>query len=159
MATKLRVCVRCRSATNLQRLGPVSGEVKGLLVTVHGLPVLTCSNGHRQFIHREFPLQLLERLVDKDEVELPAGEEKGMLFKHFYCKACDAELLPKPDHRHTFTIDVSFPDIDSFRIDLTMPVYKCSGCGKEQLHSLKEVQSRTPAALVHVFQASEIGHD
>ena len=34
--------------------------------------------------------------------------------------------------------------------------YHCTGCGKEQLHSLAELRKLTPAALVHAFQAAGI---
>jgi hypothetical protein len=37
-----------------------------------------------------------------------------------------------------------------------MPVYKCSACGKEQMHSLKEVRKLTPAAMAHAFEDANI---
>ncbi len=48
------------------------------------------------------------------------------------------------------------PEIDPIGVDLTMPVYRCSACGKEQLHSLKEIRKLTPEALAHAFQAADI---
>lgn len=159
MATNLRACSRCRAATQLEHLNSISGETKVLTVTVTGMPVLVCAKGHRQFLDTTFPVRLLETMVDKNEVELPAGEQKGRLFKHFYCGQCHSELQPKPEHRHTFTVDVSLPDIDAFKVDLTMAVYRCGSCGKEQLHSLREMQTNTPLALGYAFQRGEILHD
>lgn len=149
-------CRRCRNATRISIIQAAEGEVDPLKLTVRKFPIATCTEGHRQFVRAEFPAQLVDHLTRKDEPELPAGEEKGLLRKHYLCESCGAELEPKPDHKHTFSIDVALPELDPVRVELTMPVYKCSNCGKEQLHSLKEVQKLTPAALAHAFQAADV---
>lgn len=133
-----------------------AGEAKPLAMAIRGMQVLACPKGHRQFVQREFPRLLLEHLLEEDEAKLPAGEEHGLLFKHFNCSGCGAELAPKPDHRHTFTLDVSLPDLAPFKVDLTMPVYRCPGCQKEQIHSLREIRKYTPEALAHAFQTADI---
>jgi hypothetical protein len=123
---------------------------------LHGLPVLTCKSGHKQFVRASFALDLLNHLVEQDEPQLPASDAKGLMFKHYHCQGCGQELQAKPDHRHTFTIDVALPESRAFQVDLTSPVYKCGRCGKEQLHSLKEVRKLTPEALVHAFKEAGI---
>jgi len=45
---------------------------------------------------------------------------------------------------------------EPFDVELTMPVHRCPSCGHEQVHSLKEVRSRTPAALAHAFKGAAI---
>jgi len=153
------LCNQCRQPTSFEVLGPVSGDEKQLTVTLRGMPVLVCPNGHRQFAHGKFAMQLLMHLTEEDEPNLPTGNEKGvLLFKHFLCADCGSELQPKEDHRHTFSIDVALADQPKFDIDLTMPVYRCSRCAKEQLHSLKEIRARTPGALVSAFRAAGIAH-
>ena len=157
MTDTYRSCTTCRAATSPLRLEPIAGAEKALAVTVRGLTVLACANGHKQFIDAEFPLRLKNHLVKEDEAKLPAGDEKGVLmFKHFSCHDCGRELEPKPDHRHTFTVTPGLPDQPQLEVDLTMAVYHCTGCGKEQLHSLAELRKLTPAALVHAFQAAGI---
>ncbi len=156
MSDTHRSCRTCHSETQPKPLDPIAGEEKALKVTVHGLTVLTCANGHQQFTRAELPLELLNHLVEEAEPTLPAGEETGLLFKHFLCQSCGQELQPKPDHRHSFSFAPSVPDQPGLRIDLTMPVYRCSACDKEQLHSLKEVRKLTPAALAHAFQTAGI---
>lgn len=157
MADTYRACRTCHTATALRQLEPTTGGEKGLAVTVHGLNVLVCPNGHQQFLDAEFPLRLLNHLLEEDEAKLPAGDERGVLmFKHFYCQACGRELEAKPDHRHSFNIDPGLPDQADLRIDLTMAVYHCTGCGKQQLHSLAELRKLTPTALVHAFRAAGI---
>lgn len=156
MPDTYRSCRTCHTATTLRRLDPATGDEKALSVTVQGLNVLVCSNGPKQFLDAEFPLRLLNRL-EEDEAKLPAGEEKGVLvFKHFFCRDCGRELEPKPDHRHSFDIKPALPDQPDLRIDLTAAVYHCTGCGKEQLHSLAELRKLTPTALVRAFQAAGV---
>jgi hypothetical protein len=157
MATKPRACSQCRRETTLTGLEPVSGAEKTLTVKLHGLPVLVCPSGHRQFAHPEFPIWLLEQIVEKDVPKLPAGEGKGMLFKKYHC-SCGAELPSRPDQQRTFPVEVSLRDLAPFRVELTVPVYKCAACGKAQAHSLKELQERAPAALAHAFQEAKIAH-
>lgn len=156
MTETCRSCRTCHQPTKPLMLDAVAGEEKALGVTVRTLPVLECTNGHRQFVHADFALQLLDHLMQEDEPQLPAGEEKGLLFKHFFCNDCGQELLPKPDHRHTFSMTPALEAQPDLTVDLTIAVYRCGGCGKEQLHSLKELRKLTPAALAHAFQAAGI---
>jgi hypothetical protein len=133
-----------------------AGESEPVAVRLHDLPVLTCSAGHRQFVKPEFARKLMEHLMGEDESRLPAGEEKGLLFKHFYCSGCGAELGKQSDHRGTFSFDVALADYAPFRVEVSAPVYRCAQCSREQVHSLKEVRSHTPEALAHAFQAAGI---
>ena len=151
-----RYCPICKAEAEAAMVGKASGEESPLAVTVRGLPVLQCPQGHRQFPHADFPLLLLDHLLEQDEPQLPASEAKGLLFKHYHCSACGAELDAGTDQKHTFKVEVALPGLPPFEVDLTMPVHRCSRCGQEQLHSLKELRSRTPAALAHAFKAAEI---
>ena len=114
---------------------------------------------HTHFVSADFARQLLEHLVKEDEKQLPAAEKKGLIFKHFHCASCDQELLPKPDHRHVFEVELVLPDVAPFIVQLSMPVYKCAGCGMEQLHSLNEIQSHTPGALTKAFEEASIARE
>lgn len=156
MTEDYRACSNCRGATRPERLESISGAQGELSVTLRGLTVLTCEHGHRQFVRAGFALELLNHLVEEDEPQLPAGEIKGVLFKHYCCEACGKALEAKPDHRHTFTIEVPLPGISPITIELSSPVYRCSACNREQLHSLKEVRKLTPEALVHAFKSAQI---
>lgn len=153
MAT--RICARCRAEMNPAVLESAAGEAAPLTVRLCGMPVLSCSAGHRRFVRPQFALELAEHLIAEDEARIPAGEEKGLLFKHFYC-SCGAELGKDADHRETYGFDVALADAEPFRVELTAPVYRCPKCSREQLHSLKEVRSRTPAALAEAFRAAGI---
>jgi hypothetical protein len=151
-----RKCPVCKADVRPATLPQINGEEGRLAVTVHRMPVLQCAKGHRLFAHPDFPLLLLDRLVEGDEKKLPASDAKGMLIKHHHCAACGERLIEPDDRRRTFHLDVELPDTAPFDVELTMPVHRCSRCGHEQVHSLKEVRSRTPAALAHAFKSAEI---
>lgn len=151
-----RTCDRCRGDTRVEFTESVQGESDELCITLKNLPLLTCSQGHHQFLRPSFGAELLTHLLQEDEPALAAGEEKGFFRKKYLCEDCHAELEPKPDHRHTFSIEVAIEDTERLGVDLTMPVYHCSSCGKEQLHSQKEILKLTPPALAHAFEAADI---
>lgn len=151
-----RACVRCHGSTALAVLESAAGEAEPIALTLQRMPILTCSRGHRQFLHPEFPRRLVEHLIDEDEAKLAAGEEQGLLRKHYHCCACGVQLQARAERRETFAFEVSLGEGEPFRVVLTAPVYRCPACSKEQVHSLKEVRKRTPAALTHAFQAAEI---
>ena len=153
---KTRPCTRCRGSTEPTVLESAAGEADSVAVRIEGMPVLACERGHRQFVDPEFPRWLVEHVMHEDEARLPAGEEKGFLFKNYHCRECGAKLGAEPDHRETFAFDVALRDLGPFRVELTAPVYRCPSCSREQLHSLKELRSRTPAALAQVFRAADI---
>jgi DNA-directed RNA polymerase subunit RPC12/RpoP len=149
-------CNRCRAETEITIVNFADGEADPLRIRLKEFPLRTCPEGHRQFLRPDFAAELLQHLTEEDEPQLPAGEEKGLIMKKYLCESCGQSLEPKPDHRHTFSIEVELSDLDPFGVDLSMPVYKCSACGKEQLHSLKEVRKLTPAAMAHAFEAADI---
>lgn len=154
MAT--RACTRCRAETAPAVLESAAGESQPVAVALRDMPVLACPSGHRQFVEPQFARKLVEHLLHEDEAKLPAGEEKGLLFKHYHCRECGAELAKQSDHRETFPFDIALPDYQAFRVELTAPVYRCPKCSREQLHSLKEVRSHTPEALAEAFRAAQI---
>jgi hypothetical protein len=151
-----RPCVRCRGTTRPAVLQHAAGEAAPLALMLQGMPILACEKGHRQFVHAEFPRWLAEHLIDEDEARLPAGEEQGLLLKHFRCGGCGSELQKQSERRETFPIEMALADLAPFRVELSAPVYRCPGCSREQLHSLKEVRKRTPAALAQAFQAADL---
>lgn len=151
-----RQCPICKAVLVARTLPEITGHEGTLGVKVHRLPVLECPAGHRQFAHPDFPLLLLDRLVEQDEPRLPTSTAKGVLFKQHHCSSCGEKLTDSADEPHTFRVDVTLPQLAPFDVELTVPVHRCRHCGREQLHSLKEVRSRTPAALAHAFKGAAI---
>ncbi len=149
-------CNQCHAETEITIVNFADGDADPLRIRLKEFSLRACPEGHRQFVRPDFAVELLQHLTEEDEPELPAGEEKGLIMKKYLCESCSEALEPKLVHRHTFSIEVRLEDLDPFGVDLTMPVYKCSACGKEQLHSLKEVRRLTPAAMAHAFEAADI---
>ncbi len=156
MGAQNRPCPSCRGDTTLEKVQEATGREDPLAVTLRGLPVLRCGEGHVHFTAVDFPLKLLEHLVKEDEKELPHAQKKGIIFKHFHCEDCNEELQAKPDHRHVFEVEMKMPDVAPFIVDLSMPVYKCGGCGKQQIHNLDELKEHTPGALARAFEAAGV---
>ena len=156
MTTPSRRCPICKSDTAPARVVSTSGADAPLEVTVRGMPVLECAQGHRLFALADFPLLLLDHLLEQDEPRLPVSQAKGMVFKHYNCSSCGGELVANDDRSHTFHVDVELAELPRFGVDLTLPVSHCSRCGRDQLHSLKELKTHTPAALAHAFKAAQL---
>jgi predicted RNA-binding Zn-ribbon protein involved in translation (DUF1610 family) len=159
MTTKPRRCPVCRGEASATTLDAISGEEGSLALTVRKMPVLQCAQGHKMFVHSDFPLLLLDHLLEQDEPQLPASEAKGLVFKHFHCSACGAELAGEAADKRTFHVAVELLEQPPFDVDLTLPVHRCPKCGHEQMHTLKETRNRTPAALAHAFKSAQIAHD
>ncbi len=153
---KTKACNLCHSATRRRFIDFADGEAEPLRIRLKGLPLLVCEQGHRQFMRPQFAAELLRHLTEVDEPGLPAGQETGLFRRHYLCQNCDSELEIKPDHRQIFSIDIELENIDSFTVDLSMPVYRCSACAEEQLHSLREIRKLTAKALADAFLEVDI---
>lgn len=148
-------CPLCKAVVEPDVLNEINGEEGRLGLRVYRMPFLRCSNGHRLFSHPDFPLLLLDWLVQSG-TKLPISASKGMLIKKHHCAEC-GELLSEPDdQRQSFRLAVDLPETVPFEIELTMPVHRCPKCGKEQVHSLKEVRKDAPAALAHAFKSAQM---
>ena len=122
------------------------------------MPAARCiKGGHASPVDGDFMLWLIHELKDREGV-LPAGEEKGaLLFKKYLC-ACGKELAAKPQRRQSFPMDLSYEGYPAFKAELEMPLYKCSGCGKEQLRSVKEAPKHTAQAVAALNDAAKFPH-
>lgn len=151
-----KTCGVCSAPVQLAKIDK-SGEFSPLKVSVQGMPAAKCTHGHAAPVEQEFMLWLIHELKDKEEA-LPAGSEKGMLiFKKYTC-ACGAELAPNSERRRAFPLDMAYEGYPAFKAELEMPVYKCTGCGKEQLRSLHAIRSHTSQAVVRLHDAAGFPH-
>ena len=137
-------------------LEPLSAEDKPLALRVTGMPAAKCPKGHAAPYDRNFMLWLIHELKAR-AAALPGGEEKGMLLKKYLC-ACGSELAGKPEKRQAFPFDMAYEGAPAFKAEIDMPVYKCTGCGKEQLRSGKEVQKHAAQAIASLNDAAGFPH-
>jgi DNA-directed RNA polymerase subunit RPC12/RpoP len=140
----------------MKTLDRVSAEDAPLKLTVTGMPAAKCAKGHAAPIDRDFMLWLIQELKIRGG-SLAAGEAKGMVFKKYTC-ACGKELESKSEKRQSFPLDLAYQGAPAFKAELDMPVYKCTGCGKEQLRSTKELQGHTAQAIAALNDAAGFPH-
>jgi DNA-directed RNA polymerase subunit RPC12/RpoP len=140
----------------MKTLDRVSAEDAPLKLTVTGMPAAKCAKGHAAPIDRDFMLWLIQELKTRGG-SLPAGEAKRMVFKKYTC-ACGKELQSKSEKRQSFPLDLAYQGAPAFKAELDMPVYKCTGCGKEQLRSTKELQGHTAQAIAALNDAAGFPH-
>ncbi|HEU0258984.1 MAG TPA: hypothetical protein VFR57_06155 [Burkholderiales bacterium] len=140
----------------MRTLDRVSAEDAPLKLTVTGMPAAKCAKGHAAPIDRDFMLWLIQELKSRGGA-LAAGEAKGMVFKKYTC-ACGKELESKSEKRQSFPLDLAYQGAPAFKAELDMPVYRCTGCGKEQLRSTKELQGHTAQAIAALNDAAGFPH-
>jgi DNA-directed RNA polymerase subunit RPC12/RpoP len=152
----IKHCPRCSNAVEMKTLERVSAEDAPLKLTVTGMPAAKCAKGHAAPIDRDFMLWLIQELKIRGG-SLAAGEAKGMVFKKYTC-ACGKELESKSEKRQSFPLDLAYQGAPAFKAELDMPVYKCTGCGKEQLRSAKELQGHAAQAIAALNDAAGFPH-
>jgi hypothetical protein len=157
MALKIPRCARCSGTTELTTLTSVSGEDGPLRVTVLGMPVFACAKSHAAPVHADFMLWLIQQIRAR-EAQIAAGKEEGMIFKKHLCGACGKELAPKSERRQAFPSELKYEELAPFKLEIEMPLYKCTGCGKEQIRSTKDLHGHVPAAMVGINDGAGFPH-
>ena len=157
MALKIPHCARCSAACELKTLPSVSGEDGALKVTLLEMPVFACAKNHKAPVHRDFMLWLIQEIRAR-EAQIAAGKEEGMIFKKHLCGACGKELAAKPERRQVFPYELKYEDLKPFKLEIEMPLYKCTACGKEQIRSAKELHDHVPGAIVGVNDGAGFPH-
>jgi hypothetical protein len=157
MAIKLTHCPMCSGARALKALADLSAEHGPLKITLRDLPVLQCPKNHNAPVHSDFMLWLIQEIRARAGA-IAAGKEQGMLFKKHLCGDCGRELAAKPDRRQAFLYDLKFEELAPFGLAVEMPMYKCTGCGKEQIRSTKDLHSHAAGAIVGINDKAGFPH-
>jgi DNA-directed RNA polymerase subunit RPC12/RpoP len=157
MALKIPHCARCSGACELKTLASVSGEDGPLKLTVLEMPVFACVKDHRAPVHRDFMIWLIQEIRAR-EAQIAAGKDEGMIFKTHLCGDCGKELAPKPERRQAFPYQLKYEDLAPFKLQIEMPLYKCTGCGKQQIRSTKNLHGHVPAAMVGINDGAGFPH-
>lgn len=147
----------CSGAFAASKLPVAAGEDGPLKLSVHDMPVLECAKHHRAPLHRDFMLWLIQE-VRARETQVAAGKAQGMLFKKHQCGECGKDLGAKAERRQVFGFDLSYEETAPFRLEIEMPVYKCTGCAKEQIRCVGDLHNHVPAAMVGINDAAGFPH-
>ena len=141
------------SVSVLDKVGGKHGELQ---LSVTGIPAHKCPKGHASPIDEDFMIWLMQELKDKAEA-LPGGEAKGMLFKKYFC-TCGKELPGKSAKRHTFPAEVKYEGKYAIQAGFDLPMFKCEGCGKEQIHSATNARKDVSFAMADVTDEAGFPH-
>ncbi len=157
MALKTPHCASCSGACALNTLPSVSGEDGPLKLTLLDLPVFACAKNHKAPVHRDFMIWLIQEIRAR-EAQITAGREEGMIFKKHLCSSCGKDLASKPERRQAFPYELKYEDLAPFKLQVEMPLYKCTGCGKEQIRSTKDLHGHVPSAMVGINDGAGFPH-
>ncbi len=157
MALKIPRCARCSGACELKALPSVSAEEGPLKLSLLEMPVFACAKDHRAPVHGDFMIWLIQQIRAR-EPEIAAGKEEGMIFKKHLCGACGKALAPKSERRQAYPYELKYEELAPFKIQIEMPLYKCTGCGKEQIRSTKDLHGHVPMAMVGINDSAGFPH-
>jgi hypothetical protein len=151
-----KYCGRCGAPLEMVKISQ-SGESPPLRLSVKDMPAAACAKGHASPVDPDFMIWLIHELKDRESA-LAAGHEKGMLFfKKGFC-ACGAELPASSARSATFSFDLQPESYPAFKAELEIPVYQCTGCGKEQARSHPAIHGLTSQAVMRLHDAAGFPH-
>lgn len=151
------VCRQCSADTQLNQVGRVEGEDNGVRVTLEGLSTVECTSGHTRFPTPDYPLELIQSLMKKDNlVTVPFAVEKGLFRKRRYCPECDKELSGESTSTATSSANLALPNQAPVDVELAVPVYRCPGCSKEATLPEKDVARDIMQAVANAFRSADI---
>ena len=157
MALKIPRCSKCGDPNELKTLPSVTGLDGPLQLTALEMPVFACAKKHKVPVHREFMLWLISEIRAR-EAQIAAGKEEGMIFKKYLCGECGKELAAKSERRQVFPYELKYAELAPFKIQLEMPLYKCTGCGKEQVRSTKQLHDHVAQSAMAINDAAGFPH-
>jgi hypothetical protein len=160
MTSTSKPCKACGSETKVTTLGSFRGEEGTVAVMVNGMPALVCANGHKRFLYPEFVTRLMDFVAEPEKVApQPPAVKRGLFKKHFHCSGCDAELPATPAKKSERELDANFKNAAPFKVVIQVALYKCDGCGREQVLSNEDVATSAFKAVAHGFRAADVHPD
>jgi len=153
-------CKACGGEMKIATLGSFRGEEGPVAVIVNGMPALVCANDHKRFLYPEFVTRLMDLASDPEKVApQPPAVKRGLLKKHYHCSGCGAELPAVPTGKSERGLDASFKNAAPFKVVVQVALYRCTGCGREQVLSNEEVAGSAFKAVAHGFRAVDVHPD
>ena len=64
----------------------------------------------------------------------------------------------KPGRQQAFSYELKYEELAPFKLQIDMPFFKCSGCGKEQVRSAKDLHGHVAQAVVGINDAAGFPH-
>jgi transposase len=152
-----KVCRQCSADVSLLQLDHIEGEEGGIHVTVEGLPALNCVNGHRRFTTPEFPLELIQRLLDSEALEgITPAVRKGLFRKRLHCPECGAELSDVAESSIRNRASIEIPDGPAVTVALHVPLHRCSDCSMQASQPKSGLDRNIMQAMANAFRSADI---
>lgn len=128
-----------------------------MVVIVSGMPAVVCAKDHKRFLYPKFAGLLKDFVTDAEKIApQPPAVRRGLFSKRYHCDECGAELPAVPTKKAEQALDAIFKDALPFKIIVETALYKCEGCGREQVLSNDEIAESASRAIAHALRAAEI---
>ncbi|HRP35407.1 MAG TPA: hypothetical protein PLI48_05915 [Gammaproteobacteria bacterium] len=151
------VCRQCNADIQPHKLGRVEGEDGEIRITIDGLPMVECTNGHKRFPSADFPLKFIETMLKSDDlVVAEPAVEKGLFRKHAHCPGCGQQLPEQSGGASAQRVRVDMPQLDPVGVELAVPLFACPGCRKEATLPKNGVQRGVMQAVANAFRSADI---
>jgi hypothetical protein len=151
------VCRQCSADLTNFKLGRVEGDEGGIHVAIEGLPAVECTNSHKRFPSPEFPLEFIQRTLQSSALDgvIPAAE-KGLFRKRLHCPSCGKQLPDEATRNNEGRAQIELPEVDPVTVELAVPLFRCSGCGKEASLAKSSVERGVMQAVANAFRSADI---
>ena len=127
MSPNAKPCGVCRKDVAPGAVDAMVGEEAGVRMSIEGMPVQVCAEGHRRFVAPDFAVQLMQQLMGEGPfAPLAAAMHKGLLRKRLHCPACGKELGEPAAERAEVTRALEIGGKPAFRVRVEMPKYRCA---------------------------------
>lgn len=151
------ICRQCSSDVDMQQLERVEGDENGVHVTIEGLPVVECLNGHRRFPTPEFPLDFIQKLSDSQALDdISPAVQKGIFRKRLHCPSCGNELTARAESNTSGRDTVELPDCGPVAVEISVPLYLCPSCQQASSESQAALQRDLMQAVANAFRSADI---
>ncbi len=150
-------CSKCKGEMSPGIHESFHGAEGGLRVTIRDMPYVACAEGHKRFVSVAFAGELLDLLRSPGMFQdIPAATKKGLFRKSYLCPDCARELPESPTGQREQEVSAGLGRVQPFKVVLSIPVYKCGGCGMEHIRSAEETGTLAFKATDHAYRSIDI---
>ncbi|MDH4191887.1 MAG: hypothetical protein OEW21_17000 [Betaproteobacteria bacterium] len=152
-----KTCRQCGAEVALTRLPRAQGEDSGVRVEIEGMPAYLCARGHKRFLTPDFPLHLIEKLLNADGTfSAPHANKRGLIRKRYHCPGCGGDMPAESGRHASARHRIEFSDSATVDVALTLPLYRCARCEHDVLHPRQEVQRALMDAAASAFRSANV---
>ena len=150
-------CKECGADARVTTLGSFRGAHGEVALMVSGMPAQVCANGHKRYLYSGFPGALAKFVGEGERIApQPPAKKRGFFSKRYHCHECDAELPAVAEKKSDLTLDASLKDASPFKVIVQIALYKCDGCGREQVLSNEDAAASAVLALENGLKAEGV---